>query len=100
MMPPKTTSKFSFYLSLVSALPCTKIGAAETALPRGGRGHIREVAQACCKDFALGLDITPNPHRVSRNFLDAEGNLVRIISAGRGMSCSSPTWMPKTRLSH
>ena len=60
--------------------------------------HLEFPAGQACKDFALGLDITPNPHRVSRNFLNAEGNHVRI-SAGRGMSCSSPTWMQMTRLS-
>lgn len=40
--------------------------------------HLEFPAGVAC-DFALGLDITPNPHRVFREFKDGA-----IISAGRG----------------
>ena len=41
-------------------------------------------AGEACAGFALGLNITPNPHRVFKEFEDAEGNVVHTISAGRG----------------
>lgn len=41
-------------------------------------------AGQACESFTLGVNITQNPHRVFKEFKDAEGNLVRTIEAGRG----------------
>jgi hypothetical protein len=41
--------------------------------------HLEFPAGQACEGFALGLDITPNPHRVFREFKDGA-----TISAGRG----------------
>ena len=37
-----------------------------------------------CDGFALRIEIWGNPHRVYREFLDKNGNVVRFIDAGRG----------------
>jgi hypothetical protein len=36
-----------------------------------------------CPDFPLRIEITNNPHRVVKEFEDANGNIVRIIEAGK-----------------
>jgi hypothetical protein len=36
-----------------------------------------------CPDFPLRIDITNNPNRVVKEFTDENGNVVRIIEAGR-----------------
>ena len=35
-------------------------------------------------DFALRVEIWANPHRVFREFRDKDGNVVRILTAGKG----------------
>lgn len=39
-------------------------------------------------DFALGINIAPAANRVTREFTDSSGNVVRTISAGRGSTLS------------
>ena len=61
--------------------------AAALALPGGAaqaQSHdaVLPAGQAC--SFALGIDFGGSGKRVEREFVDAEGNLVRILSAGVG----------------
>jgi hypothetical protein len=61
--------------------------AATLALPGGAaraQSHDAELpaGQAC--SFALGIDFGGSGKRVEREFVDAEGNLVRALSAGVG----------------
>jgi hypothetical protein len=37
-----------------------------------------------CPGFDVGITISGNSHRVTREFLDSAGNTVRIIDAGKG----------------
>lgn len=37
-----------------------------------------------CADFALRIEIWGNPHRVYRECFDKNGNLVRLLEAGKG----------------
>jgi len=41
-----------------------------------------------CRDFDLRVEITQNPHRVSKEFYDKNGNLVRVLTAGKGNQLS------------
>lgn len=41
-----------------------------------------------CPDFDLRVEITQNPHRVSKEFFDKSGNPVRTLSAGKGNQLS------------
>lgn len=41
-----------------------------------------------CQTFDLRAEITQNPHRVFKEFFDKNGNLVRILTAGKGNQLS------------
>jgi len=41
-----------------------------------------------CAEFDLRIEITGSPHRVNREFTDKNGNVVRLLSAGKGNSLS------------
>ncbi len=45
-------------------------------------------AGLACAGFDLRIEITGNPNRVSREFTDRNGNLVRLLTAGKGNSLS------------
>lgn len=45
-------------------------------------------AGLACAGFDLRIEITGNPNRVSREFTDKSGNVVRLLTAGKGSSLS------------
>lgn len=61
--------------ALLATLPAWAAHAADQTidLPEG----------LACPDFPLRIEITNNPHRVVKEFTDANGNVVRVIEAGK-----------------
>jgi hypothetical protein len=41
-------------------------------------------AGEACGNFGVQIEISPSAHRVSHEFFDKNGNLVRVLSAGKG----------------
>ena len=70
-----------------SAIPAIAVGlAVRDECSFGGRTfRLLLPAGQACEAFTSGPNITPNPHRVFKEFGDAEGNLVRTIEAGNGV---------------
>ena len=47
-------------------------------------GYVLDFPALTACDFALRVEVTPTDHRVDRKFFDKSGNVVRILSAGKG----------------
>jgi hypothetical protein len=62
-------------VALLWTLPTWTVHAADQtiSLPEG----------VACPDFPLRIEITNNPNRVVKEFMDRNGNVVRIIEAGK-----------------
>ncbi|WP_064603709.1 hypothetical protein [Photobacterium sp. J15] len=56
-------------------------------------------AGIACPDFGLGIDITPSDHRVEKEFTDKNGNVVRLLSAGKGADLTFTNMYSGTELS-
>jgi hypothetical protein len=74
---------FSKRMSVAAAVASTAVFAvfADAAVAQ----HDAEFAAGvACADFGLGLDLAGGDQRVDRTFVDADGNPVRVLSAGVG----------------
>jgi hypothetical protein len=84
---------------IMTKLPGTRLASLASALvtvagfsapsiaapPTGDVTNLVLPAGLACADFDLGIEITANPNRPElREFHDRNGNLVRLLSAGRG----------------
>jgi len=60
------------------------LGAGMASIAAASPVVIELPAGLACADFGLRVEVTASPHRVYREFVDNGGNVVRILTAGRG----------------